>query len=122
MHHPEHDISRASAAFLLVAFLVGGLLAPALHRVHDGLLWATQHAGVPETCDHSQHDDSYEDVAPLSFEDQCPLCIRHLMHLDGLQAGLTAYQDFSGYTGPAQLAPETPPFSLPSIRGPPRAA
>ena len=122
MRPSEHDISRISAAFLLVAFLVGGLLAPVVHRVHDGLMWAMEHPVVPETCDHSGHGDSYEDVAPVSFEDQCPLCIRHLTHFEGLQKGLTAYQDFSGYPWTVQLAPETSHFSHPSIRGPPRAA
>ena len=122
MHHSEHDISRASGAILLVAFLVGGLLAPVVHRAHHGLTWAELRTDVPETCDHSQHDDGYEDVAPTFFEDQCPLCFRHLVHLDGLQAGLTAYQDLSGYIRPVALVPETPPFTLPAIRGPPRAA
>lgn len=122
MRPSGHDTSRLSAAFLLTAFLAGGLLGPALHRAHHGLLWAKLHADAAQTCDHSLHGDGYENVAPAFFEDQCPLCFRQVFHFDGPETSPTAYQDFSGYAPHRQQAPETPLLSLPSIRGPPRPA
>ncbi len=121
MHRFGHDISRKSASALLVVFLIGGLLAPVVHRAHHGHMWGAQHADAPETCDHTQHSDSFETTVPDLLDDDCLLCVRQL-HIDGPQTPPDVYHDYSGYLSPQRLALDTSHFSYLSIRGPPRPA
>ena len=120
MHRFGHDISRKSASVLLTVFLLGGLLAPVVHRAHHGQTWGTQHAEAPETCDHTQHSDSFETTVPDLLDDDCLLCARQL-HFDEPQTSPDIYHDYSGYLSPQRLAPDTLHFFYLSIRGPPHA-
>ena len=121
MHRFGHDISRMSASALLAVFLMGGLLAPVVHRAHHGQTWGKQHAETPEACDHTQHSDGFETTVPDLLDDDCLLCVRQL-HFDEPQTSPDIYHDYSGYLLPQRLAPDTPHFSYLSIRGPPHAA
>ena len=121
MHRSRHDIRRKGASALLVVFLIGGLLAPVVHRAHHSQTWGTQHVDASETCDHTQHSDGFETTVPDLLDDDCLLCIRQL-HFGEPQTSPDAYHDFSGYLSSQRLAPDTPHISYLSIRGPPRFA
>jgi len=122
MHPFGHDIRRASAALLLAVFLVGGLVAPAVHRAEHSLSWAKVKAETSETCDHSEHDVTYEAHPPAFLDDDCLLCVRHLVYIDGPQPGLVTYLDHTAYQLPEQLVLYALHLSLAPIRGPPATA
>lgn len=119
MHRPRNDIRRTIASALLAVFLVGGLLAPIVHRAHHGLLWATLHAETTQECDHAQHGDSFEVNVPDLLDDDCLLCVRHVLHFDAAHAPPTTYHDGASYAVLRQAPPDTPHFTLLPIRGPP---
>ncbi len=121
MHRSGHDIPRKSASVLLAVFLIGGLLAPVVHRTHHGQTWTKLQAEAPEICDHTQHGNGYETTIPDLLDDDCLLCVRQL-HVDEPQTNPDVYHDYSGDLSPQRLTPDTSHFFYFSIRGPPRPA
>ena len=66
-----------SGSLLLAAFLLGGVLAPALHTVQHGLEWAETQA-TAHACDHSAHAATFEDAHAIVHLDICPFCLHRM--------------------------------------------
>ena len=64
-------------SLLLTAFLLGGVLAPALHTVQHGLEWAETQAAA-HACDHTAHAATFEDAHAVVNIDICPFCLHRM--------------------------------------------
>ncbi|MEM1128805.1 MAG: hypothetical protein AAGI71_19330 [Bacteroidota bacterium] len=112
----KHDIRRDTASILLIVYLLGGLFAPALHRVHHGHVQAHHFAEVPAAPCHHGHDSE----APASdHEEDCSLCDHQLHFSDAQATPLFMDRAYSDYVQPQRLAPDAPLFFYVSVRGPP---
>ena len=78
-----HRATRSiHALVLLLSFVVGGVLAPTVHRVQHGTLAdrpASQQSQA--ACDHARHGVAVEVVPPELHDDPCVLCARHYLSL-----------------------------------------
>lgn len=118
-----YGLRRHSARFLLTLTLVGGLVAPVVHRAHDAVAFRAHHEAVARQTNHVHFDYaafSYA-LADTGVHDLvCVVCktlsvwrtlapLRDVAHLSD--------QDLAGVPAPLAL----PAFSDPTrpIRGPP---
>lgn len=120
MLQTKHDIRQARAVFLLTLFVIGGMLAPMLHRAHHGIAWAEQRAG--SVCDHLQHGDRFEETLPEYHADQCLFCLRHQVWIAGFGDEITAFHEHQEFAPSERSIPATSFYTLLSIRGPPRVS
>lgn len=59
----------------LIVFAVGGVLAPAIHRVQHGLEWHhSKHESDTPRCDHSDHDVAFEKRLADLNDEPCTIC------------------------------------------------
>lgn len=97
MHLRHHRLRQQTALLLLAVFVFGGLLGPVLHRASHGLVWSDLRGSAPAAsdvaCDHDAHPARFEVTVPDLHDDLCPLCVRHLVSLDPVEARPVSLKD-----------------------------
>ncbi|MDX1546576.1 MAG: hypothetical protein R3247_06295 [Rhodothermales bacterium] len=106
---------------LVGVFVLGGVLAPALHVVQDGLAWAATQAGA-ETCDHSAHGATVENDHADAELDLCPLCLHRWKAAVDPLALQPAFAVRDEHFSPTHLSQETAAPRHYGARAPPPAA
>ncbi|HUF10992.1 MAG TPA: hypothetical protein VMO47_16850 [Rhodothermales bacterium] len=122
MHRFVRDINRATAALLLAVFVVGGILAPSVHRAVHSVEYAVVSMEAAHACDHSSHADAYENDRPDPLDEDCLLCVRQAMSVNAPHLLHVGYQDSGDYQFRERTAPDKLHLSFSPIRGPPHAA
>lgn len=122
----HHRLKQQTALLLLVVFVFGGLLGPVLHRASHGLVWSDLRgpasAASDAACDHDAHPARFEVTVPVLHDDLCPLCVRHLVSLDVVEARPVSLKDTDTVVCSCMDIVQTTIFSSHLIRGPPHHA
>lgn len=112
------------ASFLLALFVVGGLVAPVVHRAEHALHVAERHAAAEQAghvhTDFAAFSTAFQYYAPHDLA--CILCSTVSVWTGLQQASLTRDADLASFFVEAADLPSSTAFLRWSIRGPPPSA